>query len=135
MDMTTDADYLVYDHRRAYYLALFAFLAISTVLKIVQRHIRVPYTLVVFVVAAGCTTLFALTSKRGINNYIFRRCHMEIMFFSLGTFGITLAVATVFVTHKIADSTWPFRECLLFGLYMSCVERLPMSDALFEEGY
>ncbi|KAH8022616.1 hypothetical protein HPB51_000916 [Rhipicephalus microplus] len=129
-------------------------------LKAIQRHIRIPYTLVVFLVAASCTTLFALTSKRvdfyyssigvqaltafmpafvvhttqGINNYIFRRCHMEILLFSLGTFGISLAMATVFVTHRIADSTWPFRECLFFGLYMSCIERLPMSDALFEEG-
>ncbi|KAL1483928.1 hypothetical protein MTO96_012092 [Rhipicephalus appendiculatus] len=160
MDTTTDADYLLDDHRRSYYLALFAFLAISTMLKTVQRYIRVPYTLVVFLVTAGCTMLFAITSKRidffyssigvqaltafmpafvvhttqGINNYIFRRCHIEIIFFSLGTFGITLAVSTVFVTHKIADSAWPFRECLLFGLYMSCVERLPMSDALFDEG-
>ncbi|XP_075749275.1 sperm-specific sodium:proton exchanger-like [Rhipicephalus microplus] len=126
-------------------------------LKAIQRHVHIPYTLVVFLVAASCTTLFALTSKRvdfyyssigvqaltafmpafvvhttqGINNYIFRRCHMEIIFFSLG---ISLAMATVFVTHRIADSTWPFRECLFFGLYMSCIERLPMSDALFEEG-
>ncbi|KAL1424524.1 hypothetical protein MTO96_020073 [Rhipicephalus appendiculatus] len=158
--MTTDEDYLVDGYHRAYYLALFAFLTISTMLKTIQRHIRVPYTLVVFLVAAGCTTLFAMTSKRvdfyytsigvqaltafmpafvvhttqGINNYIFRRCHIEIIFFSLGTFGISLAMATVFVMHRIADSTWPFRECLLFGVYMSCIERLPMSDALFEEG-
>ncbi|KAH7945676.1 hypothetical protein HPB49_013754 [Dermacentor silvarum] len=110
MDTTTDADD---GHHRTYYLALFAFFAISTMLKTIQRHIRVPYTLVVFLVAAGCTALYAMTSKRidfyygsigvqaitvfmpafvvhttqGINNYIFRRCHMEIVFFSLGTFG------------------------------------------------
>ncbi|KAH6930946.1 hypothetical protein HPB50_021060 [Hyalomma asiaticum] len=157
---TDDEDYLVDDYHRIYYLALFAFLTISTMLKTIQRHIRVPYTLIVFVVAAGCTTLFAMTSRRidfyyssigvqaitvfmpafvvhttqGINNYIFRRCHVEIVVFSLGTFGISLAMATMFVMHRIADSTWPFRECLLFGVYMCCVERLPMSDALFEEG-
>ncbi|XP_075549515.1 sperm-specific sodium:proton exchanger-like isoform X2 [Dermacentor variabilis] len=160
MDLTTDANYFVDNHHRTYYLALFAFFTMSTMLKTIQRHIRVPYTLVVFVVAAGCTTLYAMTSKRidfyygsigvqaitvfmpafvvhttqGINNYIFRRCHIEITIFSLGTFGITLALATVFVTHRIADSTWPFRECLLFGVYMCLIERLPMSDALFEEG-
>ncbi|XP_075550223.1 sperm-specific sodium:proton exchanger-like [Dermacentor variabilis] len=128
-------------------------------LKTIQRHIRVPYTLVVFLVVTGFTTLFAMTSKtdffygsigvqaitvfmpafvvrttQGINNYIFRRCHIEIVIFSLGTFGITLALATLFVTHRIADSTWSFHECLLFGVYMSCIERQPMSDALFEEG-
>ncbi|XP_072144445.1 sperm-specific sodium:proton exchanger-like [Dermacentor andersoni] len=128
-------------------------------LKTIQRHIRVPYTLVVFLVVTGFTTLFAMTSKvdffygsigvqaitvfmpafvvrttQGINNYIFRRCHIEIVIFSLGTFGITLALATMFVMHRIADSTWSFHECLLFGVYMSCIERQPMSDALFEEG-
>ncbi|KAK8788106.1 hypothetical protein V5799_022118 [Amblyomma americanum] len=177
--MTAHADHDVVknDKHNNPYLALFAFLTImgngtvpsglrmaadKPVLKTLQRYIRIPYTLVVFLAATASIVVFSSTdttkptdfffgslglqaiavfmpafvvhTTQGINSYIFRRCHIEIIIFCIGVFGITLAVSTLYVTNKIADDTWPFRESLLFSLYMSSVERLPMTDALFEEG-
>ncbi|XP_077564822.1 sperm-specific sodium:proton exchanger-like [Haemaphysalis longicornis] len=145
-----------------YFLALFSVLTVAALLKTIQRHVRVPYTLVVFLISlAGSAAMsllarnpqsqfyykyigvhaivifmpaFVVHTTQGINNYIFRRCHIEIMVFCMGTFGITLFIAYVFVDARIADGSWSFRDIFMFGVYMSCVERLPMTDELFEEG-
>ncbi|XP_064472024.1 uncharacterized protein LOC135386181 isoform X2 [Ornithodoros turicata] len=144
------------------YLRFFAFLTIAVFLKTIQRQISIPYTVLVFLFVVSTWSTYLMLSARlhhdhdvrwlgvqaiivflpafvvhttqGINNYIFRRCHVEIIVFSIGTFSITLLMSTVYAMHRVSDGTWPFRECVFFGVFMSCVERLPMSDELFKEG-
>lgn len=86
----------------------------SALLKTIQRQIRIPYTVVVFLLivttssgydlltsreqadyalkAVGAQAItafvpaFVVHTTQGINNYIFRRCRIEIMVFSVGTF-------------------------------------------------
>ncbi|XP_054926218.1 uncharacterized protein [Dermacentor andersoni] len=77
---------------------------------------------------------FVVHTTQGINNYIFRRCHVEIMVFSVGTFTITIVMASVYALHKVSDGTWSIRDCVFFGLFMCSVERVPLSSVIFEEG-
>ncbi|XP_064472111.1 uncharacterized protein LOC135386228 [Ornithodoros turicata] len=76
---------------------------------------------------------FVVHSTQGINSYIFRRCRFEIMVFSIGTFSISAGMAYLYA-RKIADDTWKTNECIFFGLFLCCVERMPLSDVLFDEG-
>ncbi|XP_077485323.1 uncharacterized protein LOC144095467 [Amblyomma americanum] len=117
--MTAHADHDVVknDKHNNPYLALFAFLTIMAVLKTLQRYIRIPYTLVVFLAATASIVVFSSTdttkptdfffgslglqaiavfmpafvvhTTQGINSYIFRRCHIEIIIFCIGVFGTT----------------------------------------------
>ncbi|XP_077485276.1 uncharacterized protein LOC144095396 [Amblyomma americanum] len=78
---------------------------------------------------------FVVHTTQGINNYIFRRCHVEIMVFSIGTFSMTIVMASVYALRKVSDGTWSVRECVFFGLFMCSVERVPLSGIIFEEEY
>ncbi|CAN7937778.1 unnamed protein product, partial [Ixodes hexagonus] len=132
-------------------------------LKAFQRQIRVPYTMLVFVVtlllvlplvhvrksfrmASGLVGMvgthaikvfvpaFVVHATQGINNYIFRRCYLEIMVFSIGTFSATVIMAYAYAAKRVADETWDFRECFIYAIFMCSVERMPLSALLFEEG-
>ncbi|XP_077564299.1 sperm-specific sodium:proton exchanger-like [Haemaphysalis longicornis] len=125
--------------------------------KSCQRQLRIPYMSWVFVLttlvlsttsknqtrilesAIGLQAIrlfvpaFVVHTTQGINNYIFRRCQVEIMVFSVGTFGLTIIMAFVYALRKVSDGTWSLKECVFFGLFMCSVERVPLSSIIFEE--
>ncbi|KAH6931565.1 hypothetical protein HPB50_025262 [Hyalomma asiaticum] len=130
--------------------------------KAFQRQLRVPYMSWVYLLTTLLLCLMSLTgplrrssgtvtavgvqairaflpvfvvhTTQGINNYIFRRCHVEIMVFSIGTFSMTIVMASVYALRKVSDGTWSVRECVFFGLFMCSVERVPLSSIIFDEG-
>ncbi|XP_065285634.1 sperm-specific sodium:proton exchanger-like [Dermacentor albipictus] len=147
---------------RADYLKFTIFLLLACFLKAFQRPLRVPYMSWLFLLTTVLLCLMSLTGSlrrssglvagvgvqairaflpafvvhttQGINNYIFRRCHVEIMVFSVGTFSLTIVMASVYAFHRVADGTWSPRECVFFGLFMCSVERVPLSNIIFDEG-
>lgn len=144
------------------YLRFIIFLMIACFFKAFQRQLRVPYMSWVLLITTLllCTMsktgalrrsgslinvvgvqairafvpAFVVHTTQGINNYIFRRCHVEIMVFSIGTFSMTIVMASVYALRKVSDGTWTARECVFFGLFMCSVERVPLSGIIFEEG-
>ncbi|KAH7945464.1 hypothetical protein HPB49_011166 [Dermacentor silvarum] len=147
---------------RTDYLKFTVFLMIACFFKAFQKQLRVPYMSWLFLLATLALCLMSLTgplrrssglvakigiqairaflpafvvhTTQGINNYIFRRCHVEIMVFSIGTFTMTVVMASVYALHKVSDGSWSVRECVLFGLFMCSVERAPLSSVIFVEG-
>ncbi|XP_049524957.1 uncharacterized protein LOC119456640 [Dermacentor silvarum] len=147
---------------RVDYLKFTIFLLLACFLKAFQRPLRVPYLGWLFLLATLALCLMSLTgplrrssglvikigiqairaflpafvvhTTQGINNYIFRRCHVEIMVFSIGTFSLTIVMASVYAFHRVSDITWSVRECVFFGLFMCSVERVPLSNVIFDEG-
>ncbi|KAL3251108.1 hypothetical protein MRX96_055250 [Rhipicephalus microplus] len=131
--------------------------------KAFQRQLRVPYMSWVYLLTTLLLCLMSLTgplrrnsgtvaavgvqairafvpvfvvhTTQGINNYIFRRCHVEIMVFSIGTFSMTAVMASAYALRKVSDGTWSVRECVFFGLFMCSVERVPLSSVIFDEEY
>ncbi|XP_070394150.1 uncharacterized protein [Dermacentor albipictus] len=148
---------------RTDYLKFIVFLMIACFLKAFQKQLRVPYMSWVFLLTTVLLCLMSMTgplrrssglesavgvqairaflaafvvyTTQGINNYIFRRCHIEIMVFSVGTFTITVVMASVYAFHKVSDGSWSVRECVFFGLFMCSVERVPLSSVIFDEEY
>ncbi|CAN7981238.1 unnamed protein product, partial [Ixodes pacificus] len=145
------------------YLNYIGFLFIAGCLKAFQQQIRVPYTTLVFLLtllavsplvharksfrmASGLVgnvgmhaikvfvPAFVVHATQGINNYIFRRCYLEIMVFCIGTFSATAILAYAYAAKQVADETWDIRQSLFFAIFMCCVERMPLSALLFEEG-
>ncbi|KAL1479243.1 hypothetical protein MTO96_052008, partial [Rhipicephalus appendiculatus] len=147
---------------RADYLKFTVFLLMTCFFKAFQRQLRVPYMSWVYLLTTLLLCLMSLTgplrrnsgmvavvgvqairafvpvfvvhTTQGINNYIFRRCHVEIMVFSIGTFSMTIVMASVYALRKVSDGTWSVRECVFFGLFMCSVERVPLSSIIFDEG-
>ncbi|XP_072144420.1 sperm-specific sodium:proton exchanger-like [Dermacentor andersoni] len=147
---------------RTDYLKFTVFLIMACFFKAFQKQLRVPYMSWVFLLTTVLLCLMSMTgplrrssglvtgigvqairaflpafvvhTTQGINNYIFRRCHVEIMVFSVGTFTITIVMASVYALHKVSDGTWSIRDCVFFGLFMCSVERVPLSSVIFDEG-
>ncbi|KAG0419689.1 hypothetical protein HPB47_003935 [Ixodes persulcatus] len=84
------------------------------------------HVLMTFVPAA---TVYATL---GINHFIFRRCHKEIVVFSVGTLGISTLVCALYAFIFMGTNT--LKNSLIFGILLCSNERFPMADKLFEEG-
>ncbi|XP_064470464.1 uncharacterized protein LOC135385200 isoform X2 [Ornithodoros turicata] len=145
------------------YFKFFVFLLVAACLKTIQRQIRIPYTTVVYILttalissmvktsgetitmskgflgAVGSQAIkvfvpaFVVHTTQGINSYIFRRCHLEIIVFSIGTFSMTAVMTYLYASKRIAEN-WAWRETFFFALFLCSVERMPLSDVLFDEG-
>ncbi|XP_075550297.1 sperm-specific sodium:proton exchanger-like [Dermacentor variabilis] len=142
------------------YLVICAVIIAAVLLKRAQRQIHVPYT--VFMLLAGvwfsyqdlqtqgigslsnwlrnikfhvlmvfvpAATVYA---TQGINHFIFRRCHREILVFAVGTLVISTAVSALYAYSFLGPMN--INDCLLFGILLCSNERLPIADELFEEG-
>ncbi|KAH6931562.1 hypothetical protein HPB50_025259 [Hyalomma asiaticum] len=142
------------------YLVICAVIITAVALKRAQRQIHVPYT--VFMLVAGvwfsyqdletqgigtlstwlrnikfhvlmvfvpAATVYA---TQGINHFIFRRCHREILVFAVGTLAISTVVSALYAYSFLGPMN--INDCLLFGILLCSNERLPMADELFEEG-
>ncbi|KAH9368831.1 hypothetical protein HPB48_004330 [Haemaphysalis longicornis] len=95
--------------------------SVSSWLRNVKFHM-----LMVFVPAATVYT------TQGINHFIVRRCHREIVVFSVFTLFISTGVSALYA-YTFLDTT-EINYSLLFGILLCSNERLPIADALFEEG-
>ncbi|KAL1479245.1 hypothetical protein MTO96_052010 [Rhipicephalus appendiculatus] len=140
------------------YLVICAVVIAAVGLKRVQRQIHVPYT--VFMLLAGvwfsyqdlqtpgslstwlrnikfqvlmvfvpAATVYA---TQGINHFIFRRCHREILVFAVGTLVISTVVSALYAYSFLGPMN--INDCLLFGILLCSNERLPIADELFEQG-
>ncbi|XP_040356711.1 sodium/hydrogen exchanger 7-like [Ixodes scapularis] len=129
-------------------------------MKKVQRSIRFPYTVFIFIVGLGISfndvglkrqgTLSAwfhninfhilmtfvpaatVYATQGINHIILRRCAKETMVFSVGTLGMSTAVSALYAFSFL--ETKNVRNSVLFGILLCTVERVPVADELFKEG-
>ncbi|KAL1479248.1 hypothetical protein MTO96_052005 [Rhipicephalus appendiculatus] len=79
--------------------------------------------------------VFVVHTTQGINNYIFRRCHVEIMVFSIETFGMTIVMASVYALRKVSDGTWSVRSASFSASSCAPVGRVPLSSIIFDEEY
>ncbi|XP_075749258.1 uncharacterized protein LOC142814402 [Rhipicephalus microplus] len=143
------------------YLVICAVLITAVALKKLQRRIRFPYTVFMFIAGFGFSYQDAENEKsldslsvwlrnikfhvlmvfvpaatvyatQGINHFIFRRCHREITVFSVGTLGISTVVSALYAYTFLG--TKGINNCLLFGILLCSSERLPIADELLEEG-
>ncbi|XP_064471650.1 sperm-specific sodium:proton exchanger-like isoform X2 [Ornithodoros turicata] len=135
-------------------------LMIAVFLKKVQPTIHVPYTLFLFVAGVGMSyrdmsqknrvcngqwirhskfnilVMFipaaAVYATQGVNHFIFRRCHKEIVVFAVGTLGISTVVCALYGYSYINNGS--LKSSLIFAILLCSNERLLIADHLFQEG-
>ncbi|XP_040076945.1 sodium/hydrogen exchanger 7-like [Ixodes scapularis] len=142
------------------YLTVILVIVVAVSLKKVQRSVHLPYTVFMFI--AGLSISYRDTGSKGhgslsvwlrgtkfhvlmtfvpaatvyatlgINHFIFRRCHKEIVVFSVGTLGISTLVCALYAFIFMGTNT--LKNSLIFGILLCSNERFPMADKLFEEG-
>ncbi|XP_077564293.1 uncharacterized protein LOC144179724 [Haemaphysalis longicornis] len=142
------------------YLIVCAVIITAVVLKKAQRRIHLPYTVFMFIAGIGLSyqdvdnaghasvsswlrnvkfhmlmvfvPAATVYTTQGINHFIVRRCHREIVVFSVFTLFISTGVSALYA-YTFLDTT-EINYSLLFGILLCSNERLPIADALFEEG-
>ncbi|KAL1467016.1 hypothetical protein MTO96_005882 [Rhipicephalus appendiculatus] len=144
---------------------MFAFIviALSGVLKLLEKSFHLPHTLVLFVlttlgsygytftadftrIATDATHSFsesellvvflpalAFHATHGINFYVFRRCLVEILIFAVGT---TVINTYIMMEYNMAIMRNNFGRlwCFILGALQTCTERVSVADSLLNKG-
>ncbi|CAN7938980.1 unnamed protein product, partial [Ixodes hexagonus] len=98
-------------------------------LKKVQRFVRFPYTVFMFI--AGLSMSFH-DARFKSQNTLPSWCTKEIMVFSAGTLGMSAVLSAIYA-FSVMD-TKSVRYSVLFGIFLCSNERIPIADELFEQG-
>ncbi|XP_049520799.1 uncharacterized protein LOC125944404 [Dermacentor silvarum] len=141
----------------------FSVIALSGVLKLLERSFHLPHTLVLFVlttlgsygytftadftrIATDATHSFsesellvvflpalAFHATHGINFYVFRRCLVEILLFAVGT---TMINTYIMMEYNMAVMRNKFGRlwCFILGALQTCTERVSVADSLLNKG-
>ncbi|CAN7981095.1 unnamed protein product [Ixodes pacificus] len=98
-------------------------------MKKVQRSIRFPYTVFMFIVGLGISFNDVGLKRQGT---LSAWCAKETMIFSAGTLGMSTAMSALYAFSFL--ETKNVRNSVLFGILLCIVERVPIADELFKEG-
>ncbi|XP_075539750.1 sperm-specific sodium:proton exchanger-like [Dermacentor variabilis] len=141
----------------------FTIIALSGILKLLERSFHLPHTLVLFVlttlgsygytftadftrIATDATNSFsesellvvflpalAFHATHGINFYVFRRCLVEILLFAVGT---TVINTYIMMEYNMAIMRNKFGRlwCFILGALQTCTERVSVADSLLNKG-